>query len=556
MKQFVPTIDIWAGLVSASVLIPTAIAYSGIAGLPPEAGLVASIVGGLVYTLFGRTPGAIVTSTSSSAAIIATAGETFNITGVTLQSVTFFATAMAGIIFTIMALFKLGRLSNFIAISVLRGYTMGLSVLIILNRLPHIFGMTPGGLNSPFTSVWQILTHVESWHPSSIILSIIAALMLWWGKTRGSAYPVPLGVLIMGLFVNISLSAYGYGLPDIGTVSMSFEPIHILGFTELPWKSLVLYGTLIFIVLYAESSTSIALSNNTNHITPDENRDILGLGAANIVSACASGMPVGAGFSQSATSISAGAHTVWASRVASITLLISVLAFDQFVAYIPMTIISIIVISAVAGPLDGHTVKQFFAWRRDRLLVITSFVGVIVAGVADGLLFTIALSILSLLRRLANPRLAQLGQLGGSHDYVNIKRLTDAKEIPGMLIVRPDEPLFFGNALPIFTRIRRLITTRNTQNLEISTIIISMEETPDLDGTTIEVMHTFLNQMTSQNIKVYLCRVKNKPYKVLSRAKLEGLKKQQISPRSVDYVVSKLTESNTTENNATTIKLN
>lgn len=147
-----------------------------------------------------------------------------------------------------------------------------------------------------------------------------------------------------------------------------------------------------------------------------------------------------------------------------------------------------IVIHALARGLSLQPLGRYFIWRRDRVLVICAVAAVLVLGVLDGLLVAVVISVVLMLKQMSSADIQVLGQMGGGHDYVDVQRHPDARQIPGVLIVRPSEALFFANVERILGGALRL--ARHAQP-PVHTIILSLEESPDLDGTSIEVLEGF-----------------------------------------------------------------
>lgn len=543
--------DILAGIALAAVLIPSSIAYAGIAGMPPAAGLVATFVGALVYGLAGRSPSAVIATTSSSALIVFLAKSQLRLTdGMVVPAVAAMVMA-AGLLFVGLSFLRRMNISDFIAQPVLRGYTMGLSLIIIGGQLPKLTGYTGDPWYLAVVHSGQALLEM-TWPNGPELLAGLAGLLVLT-LTRRSGWPMMFILLAGSVIGNMALDGWHLALPMIGNVSLAFSgfPLNEAGrLGELPWQSLLEYAAVIALVLYAESVVSLKGSADRYGIFIDINREVRILGVCNMASALVGGLPVGAGLSQTAANEEAGAMSRWSALIAAVTLLLTVFLLERFIAYLPLSMLAAIVIYSVGGLLNPALVARYFKWKTDRLLVLISFCGVLVLGVQDGLLLAVAASVASLLRSLSRSRVALLGRLGDSHDYVNIRRFPAAQLEEELIILRADEPLFFGNAERMFQTVRQLVTKRLIDEADksvkaadgqpLQAILLSLEESPALDSTAVEALENFVSWCRDRGLTLHLCRVKTNARDVLRRAEVNGL--GMVSPRSVDWCVEHLHE--------------
>src|SRR5580658_3819398 len=353
--------DLLAGMSIAGLLLPEAVAYSGLANLPPQAGVIALFAGLICYGLIGGSRFAIVSATSSSAAVLASALLALDAT-TAAQRVQLAAllVAGAGLAFVLSAVLRLGATSSLIARPVLRGYAFGLAL-----ATPSLAAPPPGH-----------------------------------------------------------------------------------------WLQLTEFSLALMFILYAESYSSIHTYALRHDETVRPNRDLLGLGLANLVAALFQGTPVGAGYSATSANDAAGAQSRFAGLTAAAVVLLLVLLFLPWIERIPQPALAAIVIHAVSKSLRLSAFAAPFRWHRDRLVALAAVLAVMVLGVLNGLLAAIAFSVAMLLRSLARPHLAVLGRMG-EHDYVSLTRFPHALTLPGMLVLRPEEPLFFANAEPLFAQARQ-----------------------------------------------------------------------------------------------------
>jgi MFS superfamily sulfate permease-like transporter len=253
------------------------------------------------------------------------------------------------------------------------------------------------------------------------------------------------------------------------------------------WSRIGQLAIPLFLILFAESwgsVRSLALRHGDKVVA---DRELLALGLANIASGLAQGMPVGAGFSASSAAEAAGAQSRWSGVCAMLILLMLCLAARGAVALIPAPVLAAVVIASLFHSLNPAPLLRLWRIRRDELVATAAALAVIAFGVLDGMLIAVVFSLLALLRRFADSRIAQLGRIPGTHDFVDLARNAGAETDPRVLIMRPMEPLFFANA----ERVLAAIMARVESQPAIRIVILSLEESPDLDSTAIDALIEF-----------------------------------------------------------------
>lgn len=518
--------DVVAGLAIAGLLLPEAVAYAGLAGLPPAAGVVGMFVGLLCYGLIGGSPYAIVTPTSSSAAVLAAA--TLALAGTDpAQRIpcASLLVAAAGAAFMAAGAARFGALSNLIARPVLRGYAFGLALVIIVKQWPYMTSMPVSG-SGFFAALFEELHAVRSWHPLSLATGL-AALGALFALDRVQRLPGSFLVILAGILAAPWLSAHGIALTGPLRLRLAFGGFRTPSSGE--WLPTVEYALALMFIVYAESYGSIRAFALKHGQSVEPNRDLVALGVANVLAGLAHANPVAAGYSGTAANEAAGAVSRRAGLIAAGLLAVVVLLFVRWIERIPVPVLAAIVIHAVSRSLRPQGFRPYLRWRRDRGVAAMAVAAVLLFGVLDGLLAAIAFSIAVLLRSLATPRLSVLGRLG-EHDFVSLERFPRAQTLPGMLILRPEEPLLFANAEPLLARARQAVAARPDTRL----VILSLEESPDLDGTCLEALSEFIKWLAARGIALRFARLKDRAHDVLLRAGLPQLEPQELDYASVD----------------------
>ena len=390
-------------------MLPEAVAYAGIAGLPPQRALTAAVAGCLVYVLVGRSRFAIVSPTSSSAAILAAALASFPGEAAARLALATLAVFLTGLFFCVAASVRLGGLTGFISRPVLRGFAFGLAVTIIIRQLPSIFGVPVGG-GAVFDLVGALFARAGHWHGASIATGT-AALAILLLLRRLPLVPGAFVVLVGGIGASALLNLPGYGVNVVGPIDLS------LSWPELPqvdWRifSRIAQITLpLVLMLFAESWGTMRAMALRHGDVVEPNRELMALGFANLAAAVVQGMAVGAGFSAGSMNEAAGAQSRAAAALAGATLALLVLVAGNLIALLPQPVLAAVVIAALSHALDPSPLLRLWKLRRDQYVALGAASGVFVLGVLNGMLFAIALSLIALIRRIAAPQLMRLGGL-------------------------------------------------------------------------------------------------------------------------------------------------
>jgi MFS superfamily sulfate permease-like transporter len=533
--------DLLAGLSIAGLLLPEAVAYSSIAALAPQAGVIALFAGLLCYGVFGTSRFAIVSATSSSAAVLAAATATLADGDPQLRSTLAVGLVlMTGAFFLLAGLFKLGSVTSFIAKPVLRGFAFGLALTIILKQVASVVGVHLTETNL-VRFLPQLLEQLPQWNWVAAAVGAVALALLWL-FARFRRLPGGLLVVVIGIMAGQWLNLPAHGVKLIGVIDLSMD---VPTWPALPFTDWLRLGELAFamvMILYAESYGSISSYALKHGDRVTSNRDLLALGASNLLSGLFHGMPAGAGYSATSANEAAGATSRLAGGVAALVVLLILLTVLPYIALTPEPILAAIVIHALGRGLSLQPLGRYFIWRRDRVLVICAVGAVLVLGVLDGLLVSVAISVLLMLKQLSAADIQVLGRIDGGHDFVDVQRHPAAVTEPGVLIVRPSEALFFANVERILGGALRLIRHSQTP---IHTVILSLEESPDLDGTSIEALQEFFGRVHGEGKRLVLARLKYRAQLALTELPEVEANGVVLSGLSVDVAVQQALKLNT-----------
>lgn len=475
--------DISAGIVVAMMMIPQGMAYALVAGLPPVAGIYASIVPPLLYALFGTSstqsvgPMAIVSlMTASTLAPLAAPGSTLY--GVLAAQLAL----LSGAVLLACGLLRIGFLANFFSRPVMSGFTIGSAIVIAGGQLRPLIG---GEVMAP--------------HPASLALglgslALLVAAREWLApllRKLGVKPAVadigsklaPMAVVLGATALVPLLGLERMGVATTGTVPSGLPGLN-LAMSHSHWQALLqpalLIGFMVFLISMS-GAQALALKRGGEKLV--SNKELIGLGAANVGSALSGGFPVTGSISRSAVNFAAGANTQLASVITAALLALALVAPTGWLALLPLPTLAATIIVAVLGMLDLSLLRT--AWHYDRAdaaALVATAGGVLALGVEAGVVVGVALSIGALIWRASRPHIAVLGRIHGTEHFRNIDRYS-AETTPGLLMMRVDAGLFFGNVEAVNERIdEELAAHPGTCNLVLVLSAVNAIDTSALFG--------------------------------------------------------------------------
>ena len=520
--------DVLAGVSIAGLLLPEAVAYSGLATLPPQAGVIALFAGLLSYGLIGRSRFAIITTTSSAAAVLASSlgalGAGDPASRLMLSSL---LVVGCGLAFLLAGTLRFGAVSSFIARPVLRGFAFGLALVIVARQWAHLVDLRTES-SGFYALLLEELRAVPQWLNTSCACGVTALAGLFLLE-RVPRLPATLLLIVASILAAPALAARGVALT--GAIPLALNLPHFVPPHGAHWLPLTEFSLALMLILYAESYGAIRTTALRHDQRVEPNRDLVAIGLGNVIAGLLHGTPVGAGYSGTSANEAAGAHSRLAGLAAALVVLLLIWLCLPWIERIPRPVLAAVVIHAVSKSLRPAVFANYVLWRRDRLLVVAAVLAVLSFGVLNGLLAAIGFSLAMLVRSLARPRLAVLG-LVGEHDYVNIARFPAAHTRPDLLVLRPEEPLFFANAERLLGLVRERLAAAPTAKV----LVLSLEESPDLDTTALETLQELCAWLDAHGIELRLARLKDSAREALERLRIPALSAAARYP-SVDDAV-------------------
>jgi len=502
--------DAVAGLSVAFILLPEAVAYAAIAHLPIQHAIIAALVGLLCYAGLGKSHFAIVAPTSSAAALLV--AVVLSLHPVDSNAAKGFGVALViltGLGLIILAKAGLGRLSAFVSRPVLHGFSFALAVTIIIKQLPIVLGIKVTASN-PFLIIVEVIQHAHEWGLWSAAIGCSALILLWILK-RWRNVPGAFVVLILGVGLSETINLANFNVTTLGPLLLSPPNLSVPQLPLEKWLQLAELACGLLIIIVAESWGSIRSLSLIHGNVIEPNRELLALGTANLVSGLFQGMPVGAGFSASAANEQAGAQSKMAGLSAAAVLFLMVVFGKGWIALIPEPIVAAAVINALSHSLNPQALIHLWRMDRDQYLALAAILAVLVFGVLHGMLIAVGLSLASAIRSFSQPVVRELAELGHSRDYVDRENHPNARTHTKLLILRPEEPLFFASVEGILAEVQLRLTSRT----DVQILIISLEQSANLDSTAAECLIELADELKRQNKVLLLARVKDRIRRLL-----------------------------------------
>jgi sulfate permease, SulP family len=512
--------DMVAAVIVTIMLIPQSLAYALLAGMPPEAGIYASIAPIVLYAIFGTSralavgPVAVVSlMTAAAVGNIAQSGTAGYVTaGLTLAF-------LSGAMLLALGLFRLGFLANFLSHPVIAGFITASGILIAASQLRHILGIEGGGhtLVDILASLWAHLGEVNL---ITLLLGVTATAFLFW--VRGGLKPlllrVGLGPRMADIgaktgpvlaIVGTTLAVWAFdlgsrGVAIVGEVPQSLPPLTLPSFSPDLLSQLFIPALLISIIGFVES-ISVAqtlAAKKRQRIDPDQ--ELIGLGSANLGAAFTGGFPVTGGFSRSVVNFDAGAETPAAGAFTAVGLALAALFLTPLIYFLPKATLAATIIVAVLSLVDFSILKRAWAFSHaDFAAVSVTILLTLIFGVEAGVSAGVITSILVHLYKTSRPHMAVVGRVPGTEHFRNVLR-HEVETQPHVLSLRVDESLYFPNARFLEDQLARYAADKP----ELTDVVLMFPAVNEIDLSALESLEAINTRLRDADIRLHLSEVK------------------------------------------------
>lgn len=514
------TNDLMAAVIVTLMLVPQALAYAVLSGLPPQVGLYASMLPLIAYAIFGTSSTLAVGPVAVASLMTAAAIQPFSAIDISLgiQAAVVIA-CISGFILVLSGLFRLGFLANFLSHPVITGFISAASIVIATSQLSTLLGYSVRA-ETLIELVSSIYEQIHKTDIVTLVLSIFTLLFLICNKKYASKFWVNVGMsafwaqtiarsapALLVLLGTLAIKADITWLASVRTVGdiSGGLPSFSMPNTDLSlWQALWIPAVLITIIGYVESisvAQSLAMKRK-ERIDPDQ--ELIALGMSNLAAGFTAGLPVSGGVSRSVVNMDAGAVTPAAGLITAFGMMIASVFIANWLGDLPRFILAAIIIVAVMGLFDAGVFKRTWKYSyHDFMALVITFSLTLLVNVQSGITAGVLLSIGLHLYKSSHPHTAIVGHVSGTEHFRNVER-HDVNVCPEVVTLRVDESLYFANARFLEQRILEILAEHKTTKH----LILMCSAINNIDGSALEILETINEQLTYLEIGFHLSEVK------------------------------------------------
>ncbi len=514
------TSDLVAAVIVTIMLIPQSLAYALLAGLPPEVGLYASILPLIAYALFGTSsalavgPVAVVSLMTAAAVGRLVAEGTAD-----YASAAILLALLSGAMLTVMGLFRLGFIANFLSHPVISGFITASGIIIATSQVGGLLGIRTEGHALP-QLLTSIADNIGSINWNTVAVGAVAlALLLWirldlknwlarFGLPKGVATVVVRAGPVFVVFLTMAWSALfdlgSKGVALVGQVPQGLPMLSLPSFNLDTMQALLLPALIISVVGFVESISVAQSLAAKRRERIDPNQELIGLGASNLAAALGGGYPVTGGFARSVVNFDAGAATPAAGAFTAIGIAGATLLLTPFLAILPKATLAATIVLVVLTLVDFSIFKRAWAYSKaDFAAVSITLIGTLLLGVEVGISLGVGASLLIFLYRSSRPHTAVVGLVPGTEHYRNVKR-HQVETIPGILSIRVDESLYFANA----RYLENLIQAQVAADSSVTDVVLMCSAVNAIDLSALESLEAIQQHLADMGVRLHLSEVK------------------------------------------------
>ncbi len=512
MKRF----DVVAGLTAAAVVLPKAMAYATVAGLPVAVGLYTSFLPMVAYAVLGSSRVLSVSSTTTLAILTGTQlglavpdGDPAKLVVATAT-----LTLLVGVLLLLARLMRLGFVASFISTPVLVGFKAGIGLVIVLDQIPKLLGIHIDK-HGFFLDLLAVVQHIPDSSLTTIAVAAATLLVLIGMERLWPNSPAPLVAVGGGIAASwlIGLNAFG-----VSTVGLIPQGIPSLTLPDLALVRLLVPGALgIALMSFTESIAAARAFARPEDPAVDPNRELVAVGVANVAGSLLGAMPAGGGTSQTAVVRAAGGRSQLASLVTAGAALATMLLLAPILGLLPNATLAAVVIVYSVGLIQP---AEFLAIGKVRMMelrwAIAATLGVLIFGTLEGIVIAIILSLAGLLRQMADPSVEVIGRKRGSHVMRPVSpEHPDDETFEGLLILRPVGQLFFANVQNVAERINTLVALHRP-----AVLVLDLSRVPDIEYSALQALIEGERRTTELGTTVWLAGLNPAVLEVVKRAGL------------------------------------
>jgi sulfate permease, SulP family len=505
--------DVVAGLTVWAVLIPESLAYASIAGVSPVVGLYAAVPALLLYPVFGSSRHLVVGPMSATAAL--SAGVVGGFVSAGSDDFVAYTAGLAiavGVVAAVAGVLRLGFVASFISEPVLKGFIFGMALVIIMGQLPKLLGVEAGE-GDFFEKLWSLVTELSDVHAWTALVGVICLVTVLVLKRIAPPVPGSLVAVVLGILAVVVLDLDDRGVAIVGTIESGLPSVGLPDVAAGDVALLISGAAGVMLVGFAEGLGAAKTYAQKHGYRIDPNRELVGLGAANLGSGLASGMVVNGSLSKTAVNGSAGARSQVSGYVVALLTIVTLLFLTGLFESLPEPALAAVVIAAVIELVDIPALRRLYrvstarlesiygrATRVDFICALGTMLGVLVFDTLPGLVIGIVLSVLLLLYRASRPHIAVLGEAPGSPgQWADLERHPQNRVLSGVVVARVESGLFFANADTVGDRLRELGGADG-----VRTLVLDATTTPMIDTTAADMLRRCAQELDALGVELFL----------------------------------------------------
>ncbi len=508
-------VDLLAGLTTAAVVIPQAMAYAIMAGLPVEVGLYASMTPMVVYALLGtsRVLSVSVTSTISllTATVLVASVSTTDPGEILVTAGTL--AILVGILLILAGIFRLGFLANFISVPVLAGFKAGIGVVILVGQIGKALGFSvPKG--KFVETLLNTIKGLGDANSAAILITLLVLAILVVLPRFNRRIPAALLAVAAGILAAFLLNQAGTGVKLVGNIPSGLPSF------QLPDSNLLralLPGALgIALISFIESIAAARAFAEQGDPMVDANQELLALGMANVAGGFLQAYPGGGGTSQTAVNKESGAKTQVADLATALTVALTLLVLAPLISLIPEPALAALVLAAAAGLIKVGEFRAIGRYRTTELIwALVAFGGVLLLGVLAGILVAVALSVLMLLYAANRPPAYAMGRKPGTGVFRSLEDHPDDETFPGLLIMRTEGEMNFASVPHVRDKLHQLVVES-----EPRVVILECSAIRDIEYTALMVLMEAESKMARAGMTLWLVGLNPAPLQRIRQSPL------------------------------------
>src|SRR5215472_7050017 len=511
--------DVFAGLALWAVMVPEGMAYAGIVGVPPIAGLYTLAPALIAYALLGTSRQLVVGPDTATGLISALTVGAIAVQGTAeYNALTSTLAVLIGVFFLLFGIMRMGWVAAFISTPVMRGFIEGLVYVTIIGQVPHLLGIASASGNF-FTKVWNVLQHLSdiSLAPALTGLLSLAAMQLL--RHLAPRVPAALVVMIVATMAIGLLGGEQTGVHVAGHIPSGLPHLVLPNLDLTILKELAPGALAIVLVGYAESlgaAKAAAIESGSNI---DPNQELIAHGPANILSGLFGGFLVVGSLSKTSVAMAAGARSQLGNLVAAVFCLLTLVFLTPLFRNMPQPTLAAIVIAAMLHLTKPRYLLDLLVgnpWSFANAMIV--FVAELTLGVMQGIALGVILSLLVLIYVMSHPHGAVLGQLPGSEAYRDIRLHPEARTFPGLLIWRVGGDLFFASIGHMEAALKRSLAETKPP---VEHVLLDFSAVNDIDVSACDDLIPFIKELKNQGVTVAFARVRDPVRQNMRQRKIE-----------------------------------